>query len=128
MREIGKADDKLFTYAQRFLDDEIDLRHILHALIEDYIIKRLIGIFHQARFNITVEYAEALLDALVRSLIIELYPLHAGAFYAGLKIEKLAASTAQIEHSRAGFDGLEDNLVVKAKRIRFHHSSTPRSR
>src|SRR3990172_9343877 len=90
--KIGKADDYLAAYAQRLMDDKINLRHLLHALVKDNVIEGLIGILHQSAFDVAVDHAQALFYAAVSGLIVKLYPLNLGIFIARHQLKKFAFS------------------------------------
>ena len=125
--EVRKADNDLAADAQRFVNDIINLRHLLHALVQDDVIEGFIGILHEAAFDIAVEDAQPLFNALVDCLVVKLDPLHLGILVADQVVEQIAAAAAQIQNAGAGFDDLVDNLVVKTQGLSRHQNLSPRN-
>lgn len=63
--EVRETDDYFLPDAEGLVEDKIDLNHLLHALVQDNVIKGLIGVFGQTRIDIPMEYAHSSGDAFV---------------------------------------------------------------
>jgi len=55
--KVGKPDNNLGSDAQGLADDTINFFYFLHALIQNYIIKRIVRKFAQAVFDVIMKYA-----------------------------------------------------------------------
>jgi hypothetical protein len=81
------------------MDDKINLRHLLHALVKDNVIEGLIGVLHQSAFDVAVENAQTLFYAAVYGLVVKLYPLNLGIFIARQQVKKVAVSAPQVKNT-----------------------------
>ncbi len=76
--KIGKSRDDSVADAQGFMDEEFYVFHFLHTLVQDDIVKRLVGKIGQAGFNVSVIDAQALFYAFIDRRLAEFDSLYLG--------------------------------------------------
>jgi hypothetical protein len=123
--KVGKPDNDPAADAQCFLDDEVNVLNLLHALVQNHIIKTIIRIFTQAVFNVIVKNAQSFLDTFLNGFIIELDALGPNLLIPDEGIKKVTLTASQVKHPGLGLDDRINYPVIQADVFRRHARSPP---
>ncbi len=89
MSEIREAYDGSSPDPQRLPDELFDLFHFLHDLVQDYVIKGLVGVFRKTALEVPVVNAQPLFHAFRNCRVVRLDSLDLGPLFFGQEIEKV---------------------------------------
>ncbi len=113
MGEIWKSNNEDTAHPQGFIDQEIHMPHLLHALIENHIVKGVVRILLETGLYVTMERIDPLFYARLYCRIIEFYALSLYPLVFGKEIEEIAWAAAKIKNPRFRLDDFVDDSVIQ---------------
>ena len=123
--KVRKPDNDPAADAQGFMDDKVNVLDLLHALVEEHVIERMIRIFPQAVLNVIMKNTQALFDTLLNGLIVQFNPLGPDLFIPDEGIQKITLAAAQVKNPGAWLNDRINNFVIKANTFRCHNLPPP---